>query len=142
MKSNRRYTPERIEELKENECFVFGSNKRGEHIGGAARIARDKFGAIDGVAEGSTDLRTYAIPTLDENFKPVPVYELAISIAYFLSRVRKFPQVTFYLTKIGCGIAGWDIGEVRRIFWSAIEKTCGNFSPDNLIYPKEFEENE
>ena len=40
-----KYTPEHIISLKENEIFVFGSNRLGKHIGGAARIAREKFGA-------------------------------------------------------------------------------------------------
>ena len=40
-----KYTPEHIISLKENEIFVFGSNRLAKHIGGAARIAREKFGA-------------------------------------------------------------------------------------------------
>lgn len=48
----RKFTPERIEELKENEIFVFGSNLNGDHAGGAAKLAVDKFGAINGQAIG------------------------------------------------------------------------------------------
>ena len=45
---NREYTPNFINQLKENEIFVFGSNLKGMHAGGAARVAVDKFGAVWG----------------------------------------------------------------------------------------------
>lgn len=45
---DRRFTPERISELKENEIFVFGSNLAGAHGGGAARFAYERFGAVWG----------------------------------------------------------------------------------------------
>lgn len=44
----RELTPENIQELKENQIFVFGSNMNGNHAGGAARLAVEKFGAIMG----------------------------------------------------------------------------------------------
>ena len=40
-----RITPSKINVLKENEIFVFGSNIKGAHLGGAARAAYNKFGA-------------------------------------------------------------------------------------------------
>ena len=42
-----RFTPDNIRNLKDNEIFVFGSNLRGMHGGGAARIAVERFaGAV------------------------------------------------------------------------------------------------
>ena len=58
---NRRYTPEMISELRENEIFVFGSNLAGAHGGGAARLAFRQFGAVWGEGVGLHG-RTYAIP--------------------------------------------------------------------------------
>ena len=49
---NKRYTPERITSLKENEIFVFGSNLAGAHGGGAARLAYERFGAVWGEGVG------------------------------------------------------------------------------------------
>ena len=49
---DRRYTPERILELKGNEIFVFGSNLAGAHCGGAARLAYERFGAVWGEGVG------------------------------------------------------------------------------------------
>jgi len=47
-----RTTPESIQSLRPNEVFVFGSNLKGAHLGGAARLAHFKFGAEEGVAIG------------------------------------------------------------------------------------------
>lgn len=73
--SNKVFTPENISKLKQNEVFVFGSNKAGNHVGGAARVAVEKFGAIMGHGEGLQG-QSYAIPTLaeyGEDLKPVCV---------------------------------------------------------------------
>lgn len=43
-----KFTPNYIESLEDNETFVFGSNLEGHHIGGAARIAKEHFGAVWG----------------------------------------------------------------------------------------------
>ena len=57
-----RVTPKVIKGLKENEVFVFGSNKQGRHGKGAALTARTKFGAIYGQARGLQG-QSYAIVT-------------------------------------------------------------------------------
>ena len=125
---------------KPDEIFVFGSNMNGAHIGGAARIAYENFKATWGESEGLTG-RSYAIPTLDENMEKVSEGALEASIDKFIDFVLNNRQLTFYLTKIGCGIAGWNIEDVKRIFWKVIEdyKTEPECSvPANLIIPKEF----
>lgn len=130
------YTPENITELKPYEIFVFGSNTLGQHHGGAAKIAHEKFGAVWGVAEGLSG-QTYAIPTIDfDTWKPVHKCFLLECMKRFLKFVHKNPRKKFYLTKIGCGIAGWDIEEMKEIFQNAFEGA--GIIPDNLIVPKEF----
>ena len=54
----------RIEQLKSNQIFVFGSNTRGIHGAGAALFARNNFGAIYGQARGLQG-QSYAIITKD-----------------------------------------------------------------------------
>lgn len=137
----RKYTPEIIKELAPNEIFVFGSNLNGAHSGGAALTAYENFDATWGESEGFTG-RCYAIPTLDENLNRVSENALEESFNKFIDFVLNNQQMTFYLTKVGCGIAGWDIEDVKRIFWKVIEY----YAPDpewrsvpvNLIIPKEF----
>ena len=46
------FTPEKLTALKPDEVFVFGSNLRGFHGGGAARTALDLFGAAWGKGLG------------------------------------------------------------------------------------------
>ena len=132
------YTPERIENLKPNEVFVFGSNMNGNHYGGAARIAYDRFGAIWGVGEGEAGM-TYAIPTLNKNMEKVTRQQLSGSISRFITYCENHPEKDFYLTKIGCGIAGWSICEVAEIFFEALENVSElGLMPKNLILPEEF----
>lgn len=140
-KSTKRHTPECIDTLADNEVFVFGSNRNGNHYGGAARIAYERFGAEWGVGEGHTG-QSYALPTLDENMERVTEDELIDSFAKMLGYADDNRQLTFLVTKVGCGIAGWDIEDVRRCFW----KGAAAVSPDpewrgipsNVIIPEEF----
>ena len=67
-----------INELKENEIFVFGSNPEGRHGAGTAKIAKEKFGAVYGVGRGLTG-QCWALPT--KNLKP-NFYEKASGITY------------------------------------------------------------
>ena len=133
-----KYTPECINSLRKHEIFVFGSNRLGKHIGGAARIAKDKFGAQEGISQGLTG-QTYAIPTLDENFQKVRETELLFSFVRFLKFVKDDPTHEYLLTKVGCGIAGWDLKRVVYIFRMALKRSLGNELPENLSIPREFE---
>ena len=126
------FTPENITELKPNEVFVFGSNKAGNHVGGAARVALDKFGAVMGQGEGLQG-RSYAIPTLDENMHKVELSDLERSVKDFADFTKIHPDLIFYVTKIGCGIAGFDLSEIVEIFKHV------SFG-DNVILPEEFGE--
>ena len=127
MKYDREYTPEFITELKTNEIFVFGSNIRGFHGGGAARIANKKFGAEWGVGEGLTG-QCYALPTMEGG-----VDYIAEKVRRFLECAKTHPEMKFYVTKIACGIAGFTVAEIGPLFSNAI-------SLENVILPKEFVE--
>lgn len=120
------YTPENIRSLKWNEIFVFGSNKEGRHAGGAARVAAEKFHAQYGVGVGRTG-QCYAIPTMDGSLDLIREYAEGLR-CYALCH----PELTFYITRIGCGIAGWRDDEIAPIFHSAFG------TPANYILPKEW----
>lgn len=52
-----------ITALKSSQIFVFGSNAAGDHAGGAAKLALEKFGAKNGQARGHAG-KSYAIDTM------------------------------------------------------------------------------
>ena len=124
---NRRYTPEKITHLKENEIFVFGSNLAGVHGGGAAHIAYGKFGAIWGQGVGLQG-QSYGIPTMHGGIDKIKPY-----VDQFIEFASQHPEYTFLVTKIGCGIAGFTIGEMAPLFAQAIKL-------ENVVLPKEFVE--
>lgn len=139
----RKYTPENIVNLDENEIFVFGSNEAGIHGAGAARIAFLKFGAEMGLGNGLSG-NSYAIPTKDRNVETLSLDKVKSYIDEFIGFVLKHQNLTFYLTKIGCGLAGFTIEEIKNIFWEVIEEyrtesSKEQYLPSNLIIPKEFD---
>lgn len=113
--NNREYTPERITELKPNEIFVFGSNLAGAHGGGAARLAYERFGAIWGQGVGLQG-QSYAIPTMQGGVETIKPY-----VDEFIRFAQTRPDLKFYVTQIGCGIAGFKAGEISPLFQAAID---------------------
>lgn len=114
------FTPERISELKADEVFVFGSNLEGMHGGGAAWVAFQKFGAVLGCGVGLRG-QSYAIPTMQGGVETIKPY-----VDDFISFAREHPELFFYVTRIGCGIAGFKEKEIAPLFADAIglENVC------------------
>ena len=127
----REFTPERIEELRPDEVFVFGSNLNGNHAGGAARLAAEKFGAIEGQAEGLQG-QSYAIPTLDESMQKLPIDTIRKSFEKLYEFANENPDKVFLVTKVGCGIAGFEVEDIATMI-----KSLGDI-PFNIILPMEF----
>jgi len=124
-KYDREFTPNRISQLCPNEIFVFGSNIEGAHGGGAARTAFEKFGAEWGIGEGLTG-QCYALPTMEGG-----VDYVAGKVRNFLQCAKEHPEWKFYVTRVGCGIAGFKDSEIGPLFKDAI-------GMENVILPKEF----
>jgi hypothetical protein len=119
-------TPDNIKSLQEHEIFVFGSNLNGNHAGGAAKLAQDKFGAESGVGEGLTG-QSYAFPTLDKNMQPVSDDAFKASVEKLYKCASENTTKIFFLTKVACGIAGGDENKIKGYFKNA---------PANIIKPK------
>ena len=109
----KRTTPEFITSLEPNEIFVFGSNLRGMHGGGAAYIAYRKFGAIMGQGVGLQG-QSYAIPTMQGGVETIRPY-----VDEFIWFAKQHPELTFLVTRIGCGIAGFTDEEISPLFIEA-----------------------
>lgn len=120
-----RYTPENITSLDKDEIFVFGSNLRGLHHGGAARIAHEQFGAIMGQGVGLQG-QSYAIPTMQGGVETIKPY-----VDEFIELAREWDQTTFLVTRIGCGIAGFTDEQIAPLFAEALKLY-------NVVLPKSF----
>ena len=105
-------TPSQVNVLADGEIFVFGSNFQGAHMGGAARVAKEKYGAVWGIGEGLQG-KSYAIPTMEglENLAP--------AVQRFTSFARQHKELKFFVTAIGCGIAGYQPEEIAPMFLDA-----------------------
>ena len=112
MKKNR-ITPEWIDTLKDNEIFVFGSNLAGMHGGGAARVARLRFGAVLGNVVGIQG-QSYAIPTMQGGVETIRPY-----VDDFIAYAQQHPSLHFLVTPIGCGIAGFEPEDIAPLFEGA-----------------------
>ncbi|MBD5419465.1 MAG: hypothetical protein HDR48_05470 [Bacteroides sp.] len=109
-----KYTPENITSLDRDEVFVFGSNLAGNHAEGAARVARERFGAIMGQGVGLQG-QSYAIPTMQGGVETIKPY-----VDEFIELAREWDQTTFYVTRIGCGIAGFTDEQIAPLFAEAL----------------------
>lgn len=94
---------------------MFGSNLEGRHLGGAARVALDKFGARMGQGVGIQG-QSYAIPTMQGGVDTIRPY-----VDEFIDLAREWDQNTFYVTRIGCGIAGFTDEEIAPLFDEAYD---------------------
>jgi hypothetical protein len=110
------------------EIFVFGSNLAGRHGKGAALEAKQKHGAITGRGFGLQG-DSYAIPTKDENLRTLPLSRIERFVHGFLADAADRPDLTFRLTAIGCGLAGYTPADIAPMFRDA---------PANVILPPEF----
>ena len=112
------------------EIFVFGSNLAGRHGKGAALFARQNRGAIYGRGEGLQG-RSYAIPTKDERLQTLPLDRIADHVVTFIEFALSHSHLSFRVTPIGCGLAGWRPEQIAPMF----DLPC----PRNVILPPEFE---
>lgn len=100
------------------QCFVFGSNEAGIHGAGAAQFAYRKKGAIYGKGYGHHG-ESFAIPTKDENIETLELGLIAAYVAGFLAYATGKRKLSFYVTRIGCGLAGYTDKDIAPMFVGA-----------------------
>lgn len=108
-----------------NNVFVFGSNLAGRHGKGAAKFALDYCGAIRGYGSGIQG-QSYAIPTKDELLRILPIDPIASFVRQFIHFAEQNQDKLFYVTRIGCGLAGYQDINIAPMFAKA---------PANCILP-------
>lgn len=102
------------------QIFVFGSNLAGRHGAGAAQAARLYYGAVQGIGIGPVG-RSYAIPTKDEKIKVLSLSIVKHYVEGFVEYSKKHPELEFFVTRVGCGLAGNADEDIAPLF-----KGCGN----------------
>ena len=119
-------SPDKITSLKPDEVFVFGSNEAGIHGAGAAKLAL-KWGAKMG-RDGLCG-QTYGISTKDRNIKTLPLSRITDYVHEFLWEAETRPHLTFLVTEIGCGLAGYEPKDIAPLFRGAAA---------NILLPRRF----
>ncbi len=114
-----------IDKLRKDEIFVFGSNLDGYHGGGAAYLAFKKFGAVWGQGVGLQG-QSYAIPTMQGGVSTIKPY-----VDEFIAFTKEHTELYFYVTRIGCGIAGFTDADIAPLFADAAEL-------ENIALPESF----
>ena len=113
------------EDSLNSQCFVFGSNKAGRHGKGAALAALKNYGAVYGQGEGPQG-DSYAIPTKGFRLEALPLNVIAGGVARFIVYASEHPETSFFVTRIGCGLAGYTDKQIAPLFKGA---------PDNCQLP-------
>lgn len=108
--------------------FVFGSNESGIHGAGAAKFALDNKGAIYGHSYGQAG-DSWAIPTKDRDIRTMPLNRIEGYVVGFLTFAVGHPNLTFQVTRIGCGLAGYKDADIAPMFVGA---------PANCLFDEEW----
>ncbi|USE84229.1 A1S_2505 family phage non-structural protein [Acinetobacter tibetensis] len=117
-----------VKSLPEDTVFVFGSNMAGTHAGGAAKIALLHFGAMKGAGRGWAG-QSYAIPTMNEHLQQMPLSQIQHYIDDFKIYTQHHPKTKYFITSVGCGVAGYKVEEIAPMFKGISH---------NVIFPASF----
>jgi hypothetical protein len=118
-----RYHPDNETPVGLDWIWVFGSNLAGRHGAGAALVAANRFAAVYGQGVGPTG-RAYAIPTKDGQLGVLSLDEIERYVAQFLEYAQAHPELYFYITRIGCGLAGYRDSQIAPLFADAPSNCC------------------
>ena len=120
-----RVSSSNITRLERGQIFVFGSNLVRLRRVGAARMALHRFGADKHCCVGLKG-QSYAIPTMQGGVDTIAPY-----VNDFINFAKEHTELTFLVTAIGCGQAGFTPEDIAPLFYDAIEV-------ENIHLPKEF----
>lgn len=110
--------------------FVFGSNTGGIHGAGAARDAYKNHGARWHQGYGHHG-NSFAIPTKSHVLmadghstkmavgNPLSIADIQRFVFGFLAYAKHHPDLTFKVTRIGCGLAGFFDHQIAPMFLDA-----------------------
>ena len=124
---------------EEGIVFVFGSNPQGRHGAGAAKVAREQFGAVYGQGEGLQG-NSYALPTKDlrviknNGFRSISPQQIERNIMTLYNAARQHPDKRFcvaYTNTEATSLNGYTGKEMAQMF---IESAGKENIPENIIF--------
>lgn len=101
-----------------DQIFVFGSNEAGVHGAGAAAFALER-GAVWGQGSGIQG-STYAIPTKDHDIRTLRLSIITVYVNLFIQFTKDNPNLKFFVTRVGCGLAGYTDNQIAPLFKGAV----------------------
>jgi len=140
-----------IGNLSNDEIFVFGSNPEGRHGAGAAKIAKDNYGAIYGKGRGIQG-NSYGLVTKNlkagyiekstgimypiSGSKSVLEYQIIDNIKELLVYINKNRNKTFFVayTNNGYNLNGYTPEQIFTMFYVA----CEGMFPSNIRFSDSF----
>ncbi|MGL5075025.1 MAG: A1S_2505 family phage non-structural protein [Waterburya sp.] len=100
----------------DDSIFVFGSNLQGRHGKGAAKVAVDQFGAVNGFFQGPKG-NSFAIPTKVTPYISLTLDRIKKNIENFMIFTYTNPSKSFFITRVGCGLAGHKDEDIAPLFY-------------------------
>lgn len=122
------FTSPDIKTLEKGQIFVFGSNYAGRHGAGAAKLAKQKFGAREGQGMGLMG-QSYGIATKGWRLDVLSLKEIEVQCERFKRYALVHPEFEFLVTEIGCGLAHFKPSQIAPFFKD---------SPVNVRLPERF----
>ena len=122
---------------EEGTIFVFGSNPEGRHGAVAAKIAKEKFGAVYGCGEGLQG-NSYALPTKDlriRGTRSISPEQIVENIKRLYACAEEHPELKFkvaYRNVSEISLNGYSGYEMIEMF-----KRAGDI-PENIYFSEEW----
>lgn len=108
-----------------NTVFVFGSNLAGNHGAGSALVAHQTFNAVWGRRQGWTSMYSYGIPTKEFDIRTSrSLRAIKTAVDEFVAQTWQNPNLRFFITRIGCGLAGYKDAEIAPLFANCNPANC------------------
>ena len=89
-----------------------------------------KWGAIKGIGQGIQG-QTYGIPTKNNKIKTLSINKIKKYVDNFIEYAKQNENLKFYVTEVGCGLAGYQPKDIAPLFNQAINL-------DNIYLPQKF----
>ena len=125
-----RITPWLTSPTNSKQVFVIGTNEAGRHGAGAALVAKLNWGLDYGRAFGICN-QSFGIPTKDKDLKVLDLSRIEFYVGGFIDFVQNNPEKEYYVTEVGCGLAGYFVHDIAPFFYDLKDF-------DNVWLPRKF----